>query len=415
MRKVYSCIDIGSHSLKMIVAEEINNKFVILSRTILKTKGIKKGIIVSIEDVYQVLKQAFINVESELGIKVDNVLCLVPSDNREIEIVTGRLKLEENKEIDEQVISKVIQNAGSGKVEEDKIAVNITPIFYKLDDKDNISNVLGMTGSEIKVKAVLTKIPKANISPIFDIMKKLNKNIIDISLNIIGDYYIAKDNDLDKSTTAVINIGYERVEVGIFNKGILIKNENIDTGSIYVDKDISYMYNVERKKARFLKETFTVSNTRYADINDVTVIENRDGNNIQINQLEISEITEARLRELLKLAKKQINILTNKEIRYIIITGGISEIAGFQYLVENIFGYSASTLVIKEMGVRSNLYSSCLGSIKKFSDKLKEKNKDYSMISDSSLDIMTKKYRKSTSENGKVNILNIFTGNNKED
>jgi len=415
LRKVYSCIDIGSHSLKMIVAEEINNKFVILSRTILKTKGIKKGIIVSIEDVYQVLKQAFINVESELGIKVDNVLCLVPSDNREIEIVTGRLKLEENKEIDEQVISKVIQNAGSGKVEEDKIAVNITPIFYKLDDKDNISNVLGMTGTELKVKAVLTKIPKANISPIFDIMKKLNKNIIDISLNIIGDYYIAKDNDLDRSTTAVINIGYERVEVGIFNKGILIKNENIDTGSIYVDKDISYMYNVERKKARFLKETFTVSNTRYADINDVTVIENRDGNNIQINQLEISEITEARLRELLKLAKKQINILTNKEIRYIIITGGISEIAGFQYLVENIFGYNASTLVIKEMGVRSNLYSSCLGSIKKFSDKLKEKNKDYSMISDSSLDIMTKKYRKSTSENGKVNILNIFTGNNKED
>ena len=58
--------------------------------------------------------------------------------------------------------------------------------------------------------------------------------------------------------------------------------------------------------------------------------------NISINQLEISEIVEARLREILKLSKKQINLLTNKEIRYIIVTGGITEIAGFQYLVENV-------------------------------------------------------------------------------
>ena len=179
---------------------------------------------------------------------------------------------------------------------------------------------------------------------------------------------------------------------GIFNKGIMIKNNNIDAGSRFVDKDISYVYDLERKKCRFLKETFAVSNTRYADVNDITYIEDRSGKTISINQLEISEIVEARLRDILKLAKKQINILTNKEIRYIIVTGGITEIAGFQYLVENVFGYSASTLVINELGVRSNLYSSSLGTIKYFSDKMIARNKDYSMINENNLDIMTKKY-----------------------
>lgn len=414
MRKVYSCVDIGSHSIKLVVVEEMNNKFFVLSKTIQKSKGVRRGKIIDVDLTVQSLKIAFDKIETELEIKIDNVLCVVPSENREIEISVGEIEVKKEI-IDNEDISSVLQKAVFNKVSENEFLVSNIPVLYSVDDKENIKDVLGMNGKKLRVKTVYTKIPKSNVVPFFDVFKKLNKNIIDVSLGIVGDYYMSKDKNLDKTTTAVINIGYESTEIGIFNKGIMIKNDNIDAGSRFVDKDISYVYDLERKKCRFLKETFAVSNTRYADVNDITYIEDRSGKTISINQLEISEIVEARLRDILKLAKKQINILTNKEIRYIIVTGGITEIAGFQYLVENVFGYSASTLVINELGVRSNLYSSSLGTIKYFSDKMIARNKDYSMINENNLDIMTKKYRKTTSENGKVNILNIFTGNNKED
>jgi len=414
LRKVYSCVDIGSHSIKLVVVEEMNNKFFVLSKTIQKSKGVRRGKIIDVDLVVESLKLAFNKVETDLGIKLDNVLCIVPSDNRVIEISIGEIDIKDGT-VDKEDISKVLQNAVFNKVMEDEFLVSNVPVVFNVDDKENVKDAVGMSGSKLKVKSVYTKIPKSNVIPFFDIFKKLNKNIIDVSLGIVGDYYVSRDKNLDKTTVAVVNIGYESINVGIFNKGILIKNEIIESGSRFVDKDISYIYDLERKKCRFLKETFAVSNTRYADVNDVTVIENKSGKTVNINQLEISEIVEARLRDMLKLAKKQINILTNKEIRYIIVTGGITEIAGFQYLIENIFGYSASTLVINEMGVRSNSYSSSLGFIKYFSEKMIARGKDYSMINDNILDIMTKKYRKTTSENGKVNILNIFTGNNKED
>ena len=414
MRKVYSCVDIGSHSLKLVVVEEMNNKFFVLSKTIQKSKGVRHGKIIDVDLVIESLKLAFNKVEAELGIKLDNVLCVVPSETCEIEITIGEVEVKDGV-VDKEDISKVLQNAVFNKVKEDEFLVSNIPVLFNVDDKENVKDAVGMSGNKLKVKTVYTKISKSNVMPFFDVFKKLNKNIIDVSLGIVGDYYASKDKNLDKTTSAVINIGYDSINVGIFNKGILIKNETIETGSRFVDKDIAYIYDLERKKCRFLKETFAVSNTRYADVNDITVIENKSGKILNINQLEISEIVEARLRDLLKLAKKQINILTNKEIRYIIVTGGITEIAGFQYLVENVFGYSASTLVINEMGVRSNSYSSSLGVIKYFSDKMIARGKDYSMINDNNLDIMTKKYRKTTSENGKVNILNIFTGNNKED
>ena len=51
--------------------------------------------------------------------------------------------------------------------------------------------------------------------------------------------------------------------------------------------------------------------------------------NIKINQYEISEIISSRLREILNLSRKQINLLTKMEISSIIITGGTTELNDF--------------------------------------------------------------------------------------
>ena len=97
---------------------------------------------------------------------------------------------------------------------------------------------------------------------------------------------------------------------------------------------------------------------------------------------EVSEVVEARLVDLLRLAKKQINILTNREISYIIITGGISELAGFEYVVENVFDRRCSILDINTMGIRSNMYSSSYGIVKYFHNKLDLRGLSYSMVSE---------------------------------
>ena len=67
--------------------------------------------------------------------------------------------------------------------------------------------------------------------------------------------------------------------------------------------------------------------------------------------------------------KNEIKNLTNREIRYIIITGGLSEIAGFSYLIEEEFGNLAKVCNISTMGIRHNKYSSTLGIVKYFDEK----------------------------------------------
>ena len=80
--------------------------------------------------------------------------------------------------------------------------------------------------------------------------------------------------------------------------------------------------------------------------------------------------------------------LTKREIRYIIVTGGISELAGFQYLVDNVLGNIARVSDIPVMGLRHNKYSSVYGIIKYFDDKLALRGKSYDMISDSDKEVL---------------------------
>ena len=96
------------------------------------------------------------------------------------------------------------------------------------------------------------------------------------------------------------------------------------------------------------------------------------------------------MEELLKNVKKILNDLTNREISYIIITGGVSNLPGFDYLIRDIFGDIAYSINMSTIGVRNNIYTSSVGMIKYYYDKLSIRGIDYTMYEE-----IEKKDRKS--------------------
>ena len=88
---------------------------------------------------------------------------------------------------------------------------------------------------------------------------------------------------------------------------------------------------------------------------------------------ELTEYVSARLKEILKNAKNKINYLTKKEISYIIITGGLTEIKDFNIIAEEIFGKNVTIGTVNIIGARDNKYSTSIGMIKNFNKKLNEK------------------------------------------
>lgn len=392
--KFYTGIDIGSDSIKIVVSEFVDHKTNILAATSVRSVGVKKGLIVDPNMVMQSLKLALKEIEEMLGIKIKDAIVNVPIDEVEFTILGGTVAISDG-EVTGEDVTNVLKDALLGQEKEDRELVTISPIGFRVDDSENVKDPKGLAGKELEVKAVTTTIPKRNLQQVLSIMQECNINVVDVTFGAVGDYAVIQNKDFDSKVGAIINVGSEKTEVSVFNKGIMIKNEIIPIGSKNVDRDLCYIYKIDQMTARKLKETFAVASKQYADHFDVIEIEGKDQEKLVINQSEISEFVESRLKEILNLAKKQINLLTKREISYIIITGGISELAGFQYVVENYLGRSAITLNMTVMGVRHNKYSSVLGMMKYFDQKLELRGKQYSMLEEEKVEELRSTKKKS--------------------
>lgn len=382
MRKIYTSVDIGSDSIKILVCEMYKGKPSVLSIISQKTKGVKKGLIINAEEVIKSLKEAIKKTEETLGIKVTKVITTVPSYNAEFSLVEGLSTItnEEHKVTGEDMV-RTMQASVYNKIKEDNELVSILPIEFSLDDKVHIKDPKGLKGSKLGVKAVMVSVPKKNAVSVVSTLEQLGLSVTDITLSPIADYESLKDEETDNNLGALVNIGSEITTVSIFNKGVLISTKVVQFGGRNIDADIGYVYHITKDVARKIKETFAVAHKRYASIEEVYEITNDDSKSLRINQYEITEVAYYRLIDLLKIVKTDINNLTNKEVSYIIITGGTSEMTGFKATAEEVFPYN---IIIKEpkiVGIRNNKYSTNIGMINYFYQKLNLKGKDYSMFS----------------------------------
>ena len=371
MKEIISSLDIGSSTVKLVVGEMYKGELNILSASEVKSKGVKRGIIVNPEETLISIREAFTRTEDMLGIKINKVLLTVPSYYAEFQVVEGSVEIKnETKTVESKDIVSVLQACVYNKVPASKEFVSITPIEFKVNDDKKTINPKGMKAKTLSCKAILSLSPKKNIYSAISLLETMGIDVVDINYGSVADYYEFKNKELDKKNTAVINIGDEKTEVSIFKKGILVETEVIDIGGKNIDRDICYIYDISRKNAKHLKEKFALATKRNASTSwSEDVLTNKD-ENIKINQYEISEIICSRIREILDLSKKQINILTKLEISNIIITGGTTELNDFNLVADEVFGRELEVYKTKEIGCRHNKYSSALGLIKYYHDKL---------------------------------------------
>ncbi len=394
---MYTSIDLGSHSIKIIVSRKVDDKYYVLASTSVLSRGIKRGLIKDKESVLESLKEAVNNINNDLGIPIKKVLLNFPLYNLNTTIESGEITI--SKTVSGEDIRNVIKNTVKENISDDLEVIYLEPIVFELDGNIQVVDPKGLDTNRLKVRLAVSTIEKSVLYEYLELLQEAGLVVDDLVYGIIGDYEEAKTREVDKKIGAVVNIGYSKTEVAIFNKGILLKGESIPIGSKKIDKDISYIYKVDREVSKNLKENFASCSYNYADKYDTMEVVNLSGEKININQFEISQVVEARLKEILKSVKLEINNLTNREISYIIVTGGITNMNGFPYLLDSEFDMEKIICNITPIGVRSNIYSTSLGIVKYIDEKMKFREIDYTMFENDDINKLTSRGSKASGDN----------------
>lgn len=381
MRKIIASLDIGNHTLKLVVGEIVKNKLNILTCLDTPSRGIKKGFVVNFESAIEALDDLFKRANEQIGIDITKVVVSVPSNNLDCFLSEGYTSINnEEKVITSNDIIRSMQSAVYNKVPDNREIVAIFPTKFLIDDKTSLTDPLNKIGEKLRVKVVVCTVPKKNVESIISVLEKLKVEAVDVTIGSVGDYYEFNDALKAKEVGAVINIGASKTNVAIFNKGILTASEVIDMGGDNIDYDLSYVYKISRNDALYLKEKIAVADKNMAQPSEYVVMDNKNGDKVRINQFDASEIVMSRLEEILNLAKKQINLLTKKEIRYIIVTGGVTETSEFKNIADYVFK-DCMIGNVTEIGARHNKYATAVGLIKYYDSRLRLRNKDFSIFS----------------------------------
>ena len=389
MREIISSLDIGSTKIKLVVAEIIDNRLNVLCAIDEESRGVKKGSIVEPAETEYAIKKILKRAEEVLGIKVTKTIVSVAEDNAAFKIGEATVTItSEDQEIQPSDVVRALQASVKDKVDKNMELVTVIPIMFKVDEQKTRMPAR-MQGSKLSVKSVVVSVPKKDVYLAAKTLEKCGVEVIDIMIPSIGSAYAHKNETTDTLTGIVIDVGGETTKVAVFNKGIIINNLVIPYGGKQVDNDIAFIYKLNEEQSIKIKENFALANKKNASTKENEYLINSLGENISINQYEVSEVVMSRLHEMLNVAKNEINYLTKKEISYIIITGGLTEIKDFSLEVESVFGKSAQVGKINIVGVRDNKYASAIGMIRYYDSKLKLREKDYSIFNQDELDILS--------------------------
>ncbi len=406
MKKIYTAIDIGSDTIKFVVAEKHNDNVNVLAAHVEKSKGIRKGLIVDPNLAINAIKDGVKELRRLLNINIDKVIVNIPDYNTKFMFVTSEIDINnEDEMVTSEEVNKVIKSSVYAKIASDYELVTVVPLTFMVDGNP-VQRPIGKNGKKLSIKGIMITAPKKNIYSVLSVMEGAGLEVVDITVSGLCDYFEVRNNNLDKKIGAIINIGHETTNVSVFNRGKLINTETIQLGGINVDKDLAYMFNISVFDARTIKEKFASSHKRFIALNDVYDAKNTAGEEIRLNQIEVTGIVMDRLSEVLDLARKQILLLTKQNISYIVITGGLTEIRAFKNLVYEILGKDVIIYTEDTIGIRNNKFTTSIGMIKYFIDKMEVRGKEYSMINSEDEDLLINPHNKNKRD--KMRVTKIF-------
>lgn len=413
MKKIFTSVDIGSDTVKILVCELIGKRVHVLAANSIKSKGIRKGLVIDSSLAVNTIKDCIKTINDDLGFEIKKVIVNVPNYNAKFMYVTGEIEIDGT--VTTENVNRLIKTSVYNKIEDDYELVTVVPIDFIADSVEGNKYPVGLQCSTLGIKGIMITVPKKNIYSVIGIIEGAGLEVVDITISGLSDYHAVRNQKLDSKIGAVINLGHETTNVSIVSDGVLVNTETIQLGGINVEKDIAYVFRTNIIDARKIKEKFASCHKRFTNLNDIYELKNDLGEIVKLNQLEVTEVVMSRMVEILEYAKKQMLLLTKKEVQYIVLTGGLTEIKSFKNLVYEILGKDVIMYVMDEIGIRDNKYTTAFGMILYFIEKMAVRGKDYSMISEEDEELLLTPDDKKRKE--KVVVTKIFKGfiRNKEE
>ena len=363
---IYVSLDIGTTSIKVVVAEFVNGQMNIIGVGNEKSEGLSRGIIVDIDQTVDSIKKAIKQAEEKANIDIRNVIVGIPANNVKIEPCHGMIAVSgDNREITEFDVENVMAAAMVKSVPPEREIIAVIPEEFVVDGFSEIRDPRGMIGVRLEMHATMITGPKTILHNTKRCVEKAGLQIEEVVLQPLAISSAAMTKEEAKFGTILIDLGGGQSTAAVMHDNQLKFTFVDPEGGEYVSKDISVILNTSFDSAERIKREYGFAlpeETSPDEYFPVDVIGKNEP--VRIDEQYLSEIIEARQLQIFDKIKAELDAVGARELPGgIVITGGAAALPGLIELAKDVFEINVNLYVPDQMGMRFPTFSTGIGLI----------------------------------------------------
>lgn len=364
--EIYVSLDIGTTSVKVVVAEYINQQINIIGVGSERSEGLSRGVIVDIDKTVYAIQSAIHQAEQKSNYKIEEVIVGVPTNQINIEPCYGMIAVaNDNREITDKDVINVLSAAKVRAVPPEREIISVIPEEFIVDGFDGIKDPRGMIGVRLELYASMITGPKTVIHNIRRCISKAGVQIKDIVVQPLANAAVAMSEGERDFGTILIDMGGGQTSASVMHENQLKFSYVDQEGGEYVSKDISTILNTTLDNAERIKCDYGYALSLDASEDEFFPVETIGKKEpVRISERYLSEIIEARLAQIFENLKKALEQVEAFELPGgIIITGGAASLPGAIDLAEEVIGHEVSFYIPEHFGLRNPMYTTAIGLI----------------------------------------------------
>ena len=400
-KTIIAGIDIGTTKIAVVIAECLNDRCCILGFGESPSNGLKKGIVVDMNQTIESLNTALLEAEKQADIQIEEALVGITGDHIKGINYSGVITISKNRnqqplgqEITQDDIQRVLDHAQSINLASDRRILHVLSQDFKVDDRNGIKNPLGLAGHRLEAKVHLVTSAINVEKDLNTCLEKVGIKVLDFVLEPLASAYSILDDNERQLGVILVDIGGGTTDVIVYHEMGVLHAGAIPLGGHNITYDIAYGIQTTMEQAEKLKCQFGSAKSAMADPEENITISGTGGRDDKmISKKRLAEIIEPRMDEILKLVKNEIrkSDYFGEYTFGIVLTGGGSQLEHIADLSQEIFhqpikiGHPQLEGGVSEK-VNSPRYSTSVGLINYGMNHLKNKNS----IDDNSLSTIMK-------------------------
>ena len=366
-RNTITAIDVGSSKITTVISSiEDGQAPSVIGVCSHPSRGIKKGVVVNIDDATNAISESVMAAERMAGVTVSDVYVsingeLVTSLNNKGVVAVA------SSEITVDDTYRAIENARTLSLPDNLNPIHIIPREFVVDNQGGIKYPIGMSGNRLEVETHIITAPNSYWQNIKKCVEQLGLNVFDVVFTgWASALSVLTDTEKELGVT-LLDIGAGTTSIAIFQEGSIIYSGTIPLGGVNITSDIAIGLQVSLEDAEKIKVHMTdlfenrsrnkklMSDSTPALLRKVEeeAPKLKKGDEIDLAVLDIpskkvskemlKSIVEARCEEIFDLAKENVDKAGFKinMPAGIVLTGGSSLLKDLSKFTQGVFGVAA--------------------------------------------------------------------------